>query len=175
MKIALPLVGIMAIWLGVMRLAERAGLVQLIARALRPLMRRLFPDVPPDHPAMGSMVMNMAANMLGLGNAATPLGLRAMADSRTAQSASRHGDERDVHFPRDQYRLDSTHPDHGDWFSRDRRFAQCHGHRADGLLRLALRRDLWRALGKAPGKAARFSVAARRFPGRRCRRGEAFG
>src|SRR5439155_6741279 len=79
MKIALPLIGIMAIWLGIMRLAERAGLVQLIARALRPVMRRLFPDVPPEHPAMGAMVMNMAANMLGLGNAATPLGLRAMA------------------------------------------------------------------------------------------------
>lgn len=78
MKIALPLVGIMAIWLGIMRLAERAGLVQLIAQALRPLLRRLFPDVPPEHPAMGAMVMNMAANMLGLGNAATPLGLRAM-------------------------------------------------------------------------------------------------
>jgi spore maturation protein SpmA len=83
MKIALPLVGIMAIWLGIMRLAERAGLVQLIARALAPIMRRLFPEVPPNHPAMGSMVMNMAANMLGLGNAATPLGLRAMADLET--------------------------------------------------------------------------------------------
>jgi len=82
-KIALPLVGIMAIWLGVMRLAEQSGLVQMIARALRPLLRKLFPDVPPDHPAMGSMVMNMAANMLGLGNAATPLGLRAMADLET--------------------------------------------------------------------------------------------
>jgi len=79
MKIALPLIGIMAIWLGIMRLAERSGLVQLIARALRPLMRWLFPDVPADHPAIGAMVMNMAANMLGLGNAATPLGLRAMA------------------------------------------------------------------------------------------------
>jgi spore maturation protein SpmA len=78
MKIALPLVGVMAIWLGIMRLAERSGLVQVVARVLRPLMRRLFPDVPPDHPAMGAMVMNMAANMLGLGNAATPLGLRAM-------------------------------------------------------------------------------------------------
>jgi spore maturation protein SpmA len=78
MKIALPLVGIMAIWLGIMRLAERAGLVQIIAQALRPVLRRLFPDVPADHPAMGAMVMNMAANMLGLGNAATPLGLRAM-------------------------------------------------------------------------------------------------
>jgi spore maturation protein SpmA len=78
--IALGLIGIMALWLGVMRLAERAGLVQKIARGLRPVMRRLFPDVPPEHPAMGSMLMNMAANMLGLGNAATPLGLRAMRD-----------------------------------------------------------------------------------------------
>lgn len=81
--IALGLIGITALWLGVMRLAERAGLVQKIARALRPVMRRLFPDVPADHPAMGSMLMNMAANMLGLGNAATPLGLRAMRDLET--------------------------------------------------------------------------------------------
>ncbi len=78
--IAIGLWGVMALWLGVMRLAERAGLVQRIAYGLRPLMLRLFPEVPPDHPAMGSMLMNMAANMLGLGNAATPLGLRAMRD-----------------------------------------------------------------------------------------------
>lgn len=83
MKIALPLVGVMALWLGVMRLAERSGLVQLLARLLRPVMRRLFPEVPVDHPAMGSMVMNMAANVLGLSNAATPLGLRAMRDLET--------------------------------------------------------------------------------------------
>ncbi len=81
--IALGLIGIMALWLGVMRLAERAGLVQRIARLLRPIMGRLFPDVPSDHPAMGAMLMNMAANMLGLGNAATPLGLRAMRDLET--------------------------------------------------------------------------------------------
>jgi spore maturation protein SpmA len=81
--IALGLIGVMALWLGVMRLAERAGLVQRIARGLRPIMRRLFPDVPAEHPAMGSMLMNMAANMLGLGNAATPLGLRAMRDLET--------------------------------------------------------------------------------------------
>jgi len=80
MGLALPLVGLMALWLGLMRLAEKSGLVEAIARALRPLMRRLFPDIPPDHPAMGSMLMNMAANMLGLANAATPLGLRAMQD-----------------------------------------------------------------------------------------------
>ena len=78
MKIALPLIGIWAIWLGLMRLAEQSGLVSLLARALRPVMSRLFPDVPADHPAIGAMVLNMAANMLGLGNAATPLGLRAM-------------------------------------------------------------------------------------------------
>ncbi|MEI6565323.1 MAG: nucleoside recognition domain-containing protein [Verrucomicrobiota bacterium] len=78
--IAFPLIGIMALWLGIMRLAERSGLVSLLAKGLRPVMRRLFPDVPPEHPAMGSMLMNMAANMLGLGNAATPLGLRAMKD-----------------------------------------------------------------------------------------------
>ncbi|HWW00120.1 MAG TPA: nucleoside recognition domain-containing protein [Candidatus Acidoferrum sp.] len=83
MKTALPLVGIMALWLGVMRLAERAGLVALLARALRPLMRWLFPEVPHDHPAMGSMLLNMAASILGLGNAATPLGLRAMKDLDT--------------------------------------------------------------------------------------------
>jgi spore maturation protein SpmA len=78
--ISLGLIGIMALWLGVMRLAERAGLIQKLARGLRPIMTRLFPEVPDDHPAMGSMLMNMAANMLGLGNAATPLGLRAMRD-----------------------------------------------------------------------------------------------
>jgi spore maturation protein SpmA len=78
MKTALPLVGIMALWLGMMRLAERSGLVTFFARALRPLMRLLFPEVPQNHPAMGAMVLNIAASMFGLGNAATPLGLRAM-------------------------------------------------------------------------------------------------
>ncbi len=78
--IAFALIGVMALWLGIMRLAERAGLVALLARALRPLMRLIFPEVPAEHPAMGSMLMNIAANMLGLGNAATPLGLRAMKD-----------------------------------------------------------------------------------------------
>jgi spore maturation protein SpmA len=81
--LALGLIGIMALWLGVMRLAEKAGLVQALARGLRPVLRWLFPEVPVDHPAMGSMVMNIAANMLGLNNAATPLGLRAMQDLET--------------------------------------------------------------------------------------------
>ena len=83
MDIALPLVGIMALWLGIMRLAEKAGLIQVLARALRPVMKWLFPEVPAEHPAMGSMLMNMAANILGLANAATPLGLRAMKDLET--------------------------------------------------------------------------------------------
>ncbi len=81
--LVIGLVGVMALWLGVMRLAERSGLVQALARLLRPVMRRLFPEVPVEHPAMGSMVLNMAANMLGLSNAATPLGLRAMRDLET--------------------------------------------------------------------------------------------
>jgi spore maturation protein SpmA len=80
MSLALPLVGVMALWLGLMKIAEKSGLVNLLARALRPILGRIFPDVPANHPAMGSMVMNMAANMLGLSNAATPLGLRAMQD-----------------------------------------------------------------------------------------------
>jgi spore maturation protein A len=77
-EIAIGLIGIMALWLGIMKIAEESGLIRIIARALRPIMVRLFPDVPADHPAMGSIVLNMSANMLGLGNAATPLGLKAM-------------------------------------------------------------------------------------------------
>jgi spore maturation protein A len=76
--VSIGLVGVMALWLGLMRVAEEAGLVALAARTVRPLLRRLFPEVPPEHPAMGSMVMNVAANLLGLGNAATPFGVRAM-------------------------------------------------------------------------------------------------
>ena len=78
MTIALPLGAVMALWLGIMRLAEKSGAVERLSSFLKPLLTRLFPDVPADHPAMGAMVMNIAANMLGLGNASTPLGLRAM-------------------------------------------------------------------------------------------------
>jgi spore maturation protein SpmA len=77
-EIALGLTGVLCLWLGIMRLGERGGAVDLLARVFRPLLVRLFPEVPAEHPAMGSMVMNMAANMLGLDNAATPLGLKAM-------------------------------------------------------------------------------------------------
>ncbi len=77
-ELAIGLIGIMALWLGLMKIAERSGLVSALACSLKSVMTRLFPDVPPDHPAMGAMIMNIAANMLGLGNAATPLGLKAM-------------------------------------------------------------------------------------------------
>ena len=77
-EIAISLIGIMALWLGIMKIAEESGLISIIAKALRPITIRLFPDVPKDHPAIGSIVLNMAANILGLGNAATPLGLKAM-------------------------------------------------------------------------------------------------
>jgi len=76
--ISLGLIGIMALWLGVMKVAEEAGLIAILAKVLKPLTKKLFPDVPSDHPAMGSMIMNISANMLGLGNAATPFGLKAM-------------------------------------------------------------------------------------------------
>ena len=76
--IALGLMGIMALWLGIMKIAEDAGLIKIIARVVKPLTRRLFPDIPTDHPAISSIIMNISANMLGLGNAATPFGLKAM-------------------------------------------------------------------------------------------------
>jgi spore maturation protein A len=77
-QIAIGLIGIMTLWLGIMRVAEAAGLVTLLGRALRPILRRLFPEVPPDHPAAGAIVLAIAANVLGLNNAATPLGIKAM-------------------------------------------------------------------------------------------------
>lgn len=77
-EVALGLTGIMALWLGIMNIASESGLVNLLARGLRPIMRRLFPEIPVDDPAMGAMVLNLSANMLGLSNAATPFGLQAM-------------------------------------------------------------------------------------------------
>jgi len=77
-EIALGLTGVMTLWLGIMRIGERGGFLHLLTRFLTPLFRRLFPEVPAHHPALGSVTMNMAANMLGLDNAATPIGLKAM-------------------------------------------------------------------------------------------------
>jgi spore maturation protein A len=82
-QIAIGLVGIMTLWLGMMRVAEASGLVTLVGRALRPVLRWLFPEVPPGHPAGGAIVLALAANMLGLNNAATPLGIKAMEEIQT--------------------------------------------------------------------------------------------
>ncbi|MGL4512641.1 MAG: nucleoside recognition domain-containing protein [Lacipirellulaceae bacterium] len=82
-ELCLSLVGVMVLWLGILQVAKDAGLVEALARALRPLMRWLFPEVPDGHPAQGAMLMNISANMLGLDNAATPFGLRAMRDLET--------------------------------------------------------------------------------------------
>ena len=83
MVIALGLIGPMALWLGFMRVLREAGFMAQVARALAPVMRRLFPDVPSEHPAMGAMILNLSANVLGLGNAATPFGLKAMRELET--------------------------------------------------------------------------------------------
>lgn len=79
-EISFGLVGILCVWLGLFQIAERAGLIRLLSKALSPLFLRLMPEVPPGHPAIGSVTMNLAANMLGLDNAATPMGLKAMRD-----------------------------------------------------------------------------------------------
>jgi spore maturation protein SpmA len=90
--LVIGLVGVMALFLGLMRVAQEGGLLLAVQRGLAPILRRLFPDVPTEHPAMGAMVMNLASNVLGLGNAATPFGLKAMTElqrlNRTPASAS---------------------------------------------------------------------------------------
>ncbi|HEX8477150.1 MAG TPA: nucleoside recognition domain-containing protein [Telluria sp.] len=83
MDIALPLAGIMTLWLGIMNIGEKAGAVGWLARVISPFFSRIFPDVPKDHPATGHMVMNFSANLLGLDNAATPFGLKAMESLQT--------------------------------------------------------------------------------------------
>ena len=82
-QIAIGLVGVMTLWLGMMRVAEAAGLVTIVGHALRPLLRWMFPEVPAGHPAAGAIVVALAANMLGLNNAATPLGIKAMEELQT--------------------------------------------------------------------------------------------
>ena len=77
-SLSIEMCGLLCLWLGVLRIAEASGLVDALGRALSPLVGKLFPDVPPSHPAFASIVMNFSANLLGLGNAATPFGLKAM-------------------------------------------------------------------------------------------------
>ena len=79
-EIAIGLIGVLALWLGFFKIAERAGMIQFLSRALEPLFLKLMPDVPKGHPSHGSITMNVAANILGLDNAATPMGLKAMQD-----------------------------------------------------------------------------------------------
>ena len=76
--LAIGLVGVLSLWLGLLKIAERAGLIEKLARAARPIFRPLFSEVPDGHPAISAMLLNIAANALGLGNAATPLGIKAM-------------------------------------------------------------------------------------------------
>jgi len=77
-EVCLGLIGTMALWLGLLRIAEKAGMVRMLARLMEPLTVLLFPSLPRGHPALGAIIMNLSANILGLGNAATPFGLRAM-------------------------------------------------------------------------------------------------
>lgn len=86
--VSFGLIGIITFWLGMMRIAEQAGLVGSLARLVRPVAHWLYPSVPPDHPAMGALIANMSANILGLGNAATPLGLKAMRELQTLNGDS---------------------------------------------------------------------------------------
>ena len=97
-QIAIGLVGIMALWLGMMRIAEAAGLVSLLARAIGPAIRWLFPDVPAGHPAAGSLVLAVAANVLGLNNAATPLGIKAMEDLQSLNTDKESASNAQVTF-----------------------------------------------------------------------------
>lgn len=92
-QVCFDLIGVMALWLGIMKIAERGGLVRGIAWLLRPLMVRLFPSIPPQHPAMGAIILNLSANILGLGNAATPFGMKAMQEMQTLNKNSSEASE----------------------------------------------------------------------------------
>lgn len=76
--IAISLIGIMAFWLGIMKLAEKSGIIEFISKIIKPITKWLFPDIPPEHPAVGNIAMNISANALGVTNAATPIGIKAM-------------------------------------------------------------------------------------------------
>lgn len=92
-NIAFELVGIMALWLGLMKIAEKAGIVRFISLLVRPITRFIFPSIPSEHPAMGAIVMNISANVLGLGNAATPFGLKAMQELQKLNTEKKEASE----------------------------------------------------------------------------------
>jgi spore maturation protein SpmA len=97
-EIALGLSGVLALWLGIMRIGEHSGFIQLLTRALNPLFARLMPDIPRDHPALGAMTMNIAANMLGLDNAATPMGIKAMQAMQSLNPDKDHASNAQILF-----------------------------------------------------------------------------
>jgi spore maturation protein SpmA len=98
MEIALPLAGVMTLWLGIMNIGEKAGLVDMLARLISPFFSRIFPGVPKSHPATGHMVMNFSANLLGLDNAATPFGLKAMESLQTLNPNKEEASDAQIMF-----------------------------------------------------------------------------
>lgn len=92
-EISLGLIGVLSLWMGLMRVGEKAGVVGAIAFVFEPLLRRLMPEVPKGHPAFGSITMNLTANVFGLDNAATPLGLKAMHDLQSLNPQKKRGDQ----------------------------------------------------------------------------------
>ncbi len=92
-EICFDLIGVMALWLGIMKIAEQGGLIISLAKLVRPIMVRLFPSVPNEHPAMGAIILNISANMLGLGNAATPMGMKAMQELQSLNKGSEEASE----------------------------------------------------------------------------------
>lgn len=97
-KYSFDLIGLMAFWLGIMRVGEKVGLVDILAKAIKPITKFLFPSVPQSHPAMGSILLNLSANLLGLGNAATPFGLKAMQELQTLNNGSDEASDAMVTF-----------------------------------------------------------------------------
>ena len=109
-EISLGLTGILAFWLGVMKIGENSGMINALSRWLSPVFCRLFPDIPKGHPAMGSIFMNLSANMLGLDNAATPMGLKAMKELQELNPKKGHRHQSDGHVPCTQHFGTDTYP-----------------------------------------------------------------
>jgi len=97
-RYSFDLIGLMTFWLGIMRLGEAAGLVDILAKIIRPFTRVLFPSVPANHPAMGAILLNISANVLGLGNAATPFGLKAMQELQLLNKNSNEASDAMITF-----------------------------------------------------------------------------
>ena len=103
-ELRLGLIGTLALFLGVMQIAEKAGLINAVVHVTGPLLRPLFPGIPKGHPAMGMVTLNLTANMLGLGNAATPFGIKAMEELQKLNKTDRHRDQLDGHAAGDEHR-----------------------------------------------------------------------